>query len=180
MENETPKFFEDRDILGLEKPKIPVNKTENSQSHDWSEKNPNANNEPKDETGQPYEDASNTLRFINYLIDCVGVLVFGVVIGVIFGTVGMAHLITGTNENFLGLILMLFYYGLMEGIMGRTLGKFVTGTKVITTEGNDPTFMNILGRTLCRFIPFDAFSFLGGGPGGWHDTISHTRVVKVK
>jgi uncharacterized RDD family membrane protein YckC len=180
MENEIPKFFEDKDVLGLEKPKIPINKTETSQSYDRIEKNPNPNEEPKDETGQPYEDASNTSRFINYLVDCIGIIVFGVVIGVIFGAVGMGHLIAGTNENFLGVILMLFYYGLMEGIMGRTLGKFVSGTKVINTDGTDPSFGKALGRTLCRFIPFDAFSFLGGGPGGWHDTITNTRVVKVK
>lgn len=182
MENETPEFFKDRDVLGLEKPKIPVNNTEGSESQNWTKEMADivGSEEPKDDTGHLYEDASNSSRFFNYLLDLVGVMVFGFVIGVIFGLVGMEYLIEGTNERVLGLILMLFYYSLMEGITGRTLGKFITGTKVINTDGSDITFGKAILRTICRFIPFDAFSFLGGGPGGWHDTITNTRVVKVQ
>jgi hypothetical protein len=32
-------------------------------------------------------------------------------------------------------------------------------------------------RTICRFIPFEAFSFFG--QKGWHDSISGTNVVKT-
>ena len=31
-----------------------------------------------------------------------------------------------------------------------------------------------------RFIPFEPFSFLGGGGNGWHDSLSGRRVVRVR
>jgi uncharacterized RDD family membrane protein YckC len=68
------------------------------------------------------------------------------------------------------------YYFLMEALFGKTLGKFITRTHVVNMDGEKPSFGTILGRTFCRLIPFEAFSFLSGRPG-WHDTISGTRVV---
>ena len=53
----------------------------------------------------------------------------------------------------------------------------ITKTRVVTEDGQKPTAMNILGRTACRFIPFDAFSFLGSKAVGWHDSISKTHVI---
>ena len=65
---------------------------------------------------------------------------------------------------------MILYYMITEGLSGRSLGKLITKTKVINMENEKPSFINILGRTMCRFIPFEAFSFLGDGKG-WHDSI---------
>ena len=73
------------------------------------------------------------------------------------------------------------YYTVLEVISGRTLGKLLTGTKVVATNGSPASVGQILGRSLCRFIPFEAFSFFGGAgrPVGWHDSISKTRVVEI-
>ena len=39
-------------------------------------------------------------------------------------------------------------------------------------------FNDILVRTFCRYIPFEAFTFLGNkSPIGWHDKLSKTIVV---
>ncbi|CAN0592803.1 unnamed protein product, partial [Laminaria digitata] len=38
----------------------------------------------------------------------------------------------------------------------------------------------LLGRTAARFVPFEAFSFLGGDATGWHDRWSNTRVVRLR
>jgi len=82
---------------------------------------------------------------------------------------------------FLGLIVALIYYCCFEVIFGRTVGKFLTGTKVVAEDGMQASAGQIFGRTLCRFIPFEAFSFFGGAgrPVGWHDSISKTRVVEA-
>ncbi len=62
---------------------------------------------------------------------------------------------------------------------GRTVGKYITGSKVISTDGTQPTFQDYFIRNISRFVPFDAFSFLGEG-NGWHDSWSDTRVVNIK
>ena len=45
-------------------------------------------------------------------------------------------------------------------------------------NGTKPRFGQVIGRTLCRFVPFEAFSFFG--ERGWHDKIPKTRVVMAR
>jgi uncharacterized RDD family membrane protein YckC len=79
------------------------------------------------------------------------------------------------------LITMFVYYFLFELITGRTIGKFFTGTIVLNLDDNKKASIEkIIGRTLCRFIPFDIFSFLSNNPYGWHDTLSETFVTTTK
>lgn len=73
----------------------------------------------------------------------------------------------------------LIYYIGMESLFGHTLGKLATGSIVVNERGERPSFGQVVGRTFARFIPFEPFSFLGSGPGGWHDTLSKTFVVKA-
>ncbi|NVN97369.1 RDD family protein [Candidatus Nomurabacteria bacterium] len=74
-----------------------------------------------------------------------------------------------------------FYYLFFEGIWGRTLGKWITKTKVVDREGNKPKFTQILGRSFARWIPFEYFSFiLNNNPVGWHDSLSKTLVVPAE
>lgn len=75
-------------------------------------------------------------------------------------------------------IVSFLYYALMEIYVGKTIGKMALKTKVVTLDGEKPTNIQILGRTLARFIPFEPFSFLGGQGIGWHDTLSGTRVIE--
>ncbi len=81
-----------------------------------------------------------------------------------------------------GLILCIFgsfiiYYVLMEFKFQRTLGKFLTKTKVVTQTGSKPSLNDIFIRTLCRFIPFDRTSFIVV-KNGFHDRLSKTTVIK--
>ncbi len=73
-----------------------------------------------------------------------------------------------------------FYYYLTEVYFSRTFAKYFTKTIVVTNEGLKPHYKMILIRTLCRFIPFEAFSFLSESLRGWHDRFSGTYVVKKK
>ncbi|WP_284460898.1 RDD family protein [Chryseobacterium sp.] len=61
---------------------------------------------------------------------------------------------------------------------GRSIGKYITGSKVICIDGTEPTFNDYLIRNISRIVPFDALSFLG--ENGWHDKWSETRVINIK
>jgi uncharacterized RDD family membrane protein YckC len=120
------------------------------------------------------------LRILNLLVDSV------VIVGLVIGATGLLFCVQPSHEeqrtaldNILSnavVGLPIFYYFGMEAAFGRTLGKFLTGTRVVDKLGHKPTLLAIAGRTLCRAIPLEAFSFLQKN-SGLHDTLSGTRVV---
>jgi uncharacterized RDD family membrane protein YckC len=116
-------------------------------------------------------------RIINYLFDLLGIGLFTYAVGTVLSSLGLEALLVEANGMLTGFLIVMTYYSVLEGLTSRTLGKFITGTYVVTDEGLKPSFPTILGRTLCRFIPFEAFSFLLSSVG-FHDRLSHTRVVK--
>nr|WP_279382660.1 RDD family protein [Acanthopleuribacter pedis] len=71
---------------------------------------------------------------------------------------------------------MFLYYQFFEGFFGRTPAKFLTQTKVVLADGGRLTFTAALKRTLLRFVPFEALSFVASLTG-WHDRGSGTRVI---
>lgn len=71
------------------------------------------------------------------------------------------------------------YYSFMEMTYGKTFGKMITKTIVVDAEGKKLNPMSIVGRSLCRFIPFEAFSFIAS-PVVWHDSISKTYCVYTR
>jgi uncharacterized RDD family membrane protein YckC len=120
-------------------------------------------------------------RLANYIVDRIAASFASVALLIVLGGIGIVDLEDEDSPAFL-LIYVFFigYYVLLEYYaQGKTLGKLLTGTKVVTEEGQHPTILNILGRTLARFIPFEPFSFLGNG-NGWHDSLSRTRVINVR
>ena len=83
----------------------------------------------------------------------------------------------------IGLTNIIVYYLVSESLFGATLGKLITGTRVVDERGGRPTLGQIVGRTLCRFIPFEPFSVLFATDGqvrGWHDRIPRTYVVRKR
>jgi uncharacterized RDD family membrane protein YckC len=73
------------------------------------------------------------------------------------------------------------YYLVLETSLRATVGKLVTGVRVVSEDGKRASFGQILGRTLSRFIPFEPFSFLFDARAvGWHDSLSRTRVIRVR
>jgi uncharacterized RDD family membrane protein YckC len=134
--------------------------------------------------------ASKSKRFANFIIDYIGQLIIGGAIGIAMAIISeitgdyeyVAWIDTmGTlGEYALGIVILIVYYMVFETITGRTLGKYITNTKVLTEDGQKPEADKILYRTLSRMIPFEAFSFLGDEGRGWHDSIAKTVVVDVK
>jgi len=75
---------------------------------------------------------------------------------------------------------MLVIYIIFEAVTGKTLGKHITGTKVVNEYGDRPSFGQVLGRSFARLIPLEALSFFGTPTRGWHDSLTGTYVVKEK
>jgi len=147
---------------------------------------PAANVQPAAEepTGSdtPLEVAGRGRRFLTWVVDYIGFMVACVILGVVMGLMGAAGALKAANEGawayLFGFVLLSSYYLFFEGLWGRTPGKLLLGTKVVTLTGGTPTFGAIAGRTLARFVPFEGLTFFG--ERGFHDRVSSTKVVRVR
>lgn len=131
--------------------------------------------------------ASRGQRFVNMLID----RVFFYVLWRWVFAIPLARLIVALNidlensvERFIffyitAIVIDIFFYSLLETATGgRTIGKFVTRTRAVYEDGTRLDFRRALLRTICRIVPFDAFSALGDPSYPWHDRWSHTYVIQ--
>jgi uncharacterized RDD family membrane protein YckC len=123
--------------------------------------------------------ASAGARFLNVLVDSI---VLQIVIRTLRYALASSDLtLTALEGLAFSLAVRVAYYVALEAGAGVTLGKLLTGTRVVRADGRGkPSFGQIVGRTFSRFVPFDAFSFLGSSTGGWHDRWSGTLVVRVR
>ncbi|MBQ0151990.1 MAG: RDD family protein [Chryseobacterium sp.] len=136
--------------------------------------------------------ASKLIRFANFVIDRIVFTAFLYLLGIFAGLLQvlfdfnfLVDIITDASELgrtadillsstiYLILLLVLEYF-----TKGRTISKYITGTKVIMIDGTQPSFSTYMLRTICRIVPFDGLSFLG--ENGWHDSWSNTRVIDIK
>jgi uncharacterized RDD family membrane protein YckC len=128
------------------------------------------------------EPASRGRRFANLLIDTLCYYALTMVVGVGIALVDASFLehMSTVGEYLFGTGLMLVYYLPSEALFGRTVGKLVTRTRVVSQSGGPPDFLQVLRRTLIRFVPFEAFTFLSERSVGLHDRWSETRVVLTR
>jgi uncharacterized RDD family membrane protein YckC len=140
------------------------------------------------------EPASQGKRFSNYVIDRITFTALFYGMNMAFNelyvmnradpsapfTQQEANQLTITLYSLSMLVALCYYLG-CEVLFGRTLGKLLTSTRVVSANGGVPTAGQLVGRTFARLIPFDVFSFLmGNNPVGWHDSLSGTRVIEVR
>lgn len=132
--------------------------------------------------------ASLGIRFLNNLLDLFTLIILNFMLTIVSDILYMITEIKyfyfyGNGgiwwELFIGNLNCFIYYYLMEIFLnGRTVGKYITGTKVISIDGTKPTSQQIIYRSLVRIVPFDSLSFFG--INGWHDSWTDTRVINVK
>ena len=132
--------------------------------------------------------ASQSTRFANYILDSIFIFITGFIF-ITFFTFILRHLSLITFIKFslksklygrlIYLGIMILYYITCEVLYSRTIAKVITRTKVVTLKGDKPNLKAILIRTLCRFIPFEPFSYLASSNTGWHDELSKTRVINA-
>lgn len=133
--------------------------------------------------------ASMGKRFVNYIVDYIAIYILVILVGFVVGIVLFAtgfdlengELTINLISQLIGIGAAFGYYIVTEGVWGRTLGKFLTKTKIVNQQGGKISWGQAFGRTFARLIPFEAFSFLvGKNPVGWHDSLTGTYVVPVE
>jgi len=133
--------------------------------------------------------ATQSQRFFNLSIDVVFIYILVLSLGTTIILVALAvdnfalsnyvANLTAIEIAFYTAIVTFLYYYLTEVYFSRTIAKLLTHTIVVNANGTKPSKRSIFIRTCCRFIPFEAFTFLYG-PKGWHDIFSKTYVVKKR
>lgn len=116
--------------------------------------------------------ASKGLRVANYFIDLILFLIIFVALFIVLELLGSSFLtyleLNPLIDRLFSAVLYIIFMSAQEILFnGRSLGKFLTGTKVVMTDGTSPEVQTLLIRNLCRIIPFDGLSFLGNV--GWQD-----------
>ena len=136
------------------------------------------------ESAQHYETATAGQRFANHLIDMILYYLIIFLIFLFIGTIIPSFL---ADDEDIGVTIMTYviiyivvisYFTIMELMTGKTVGKMVTGTKVIREDGMKLTLRDCFIRSICRLIPFEAFSGFSSSGVMWHDSIAKTYVVK--
>jgi uncharacterized RDD family membrane protein YckC len=149
---------------------------------------PTIANEPKIASGSS-PNASQNRRFFNLIVDNAILQVLSFAAGLALrhwylpsdGTPIYAQDLANLRLMvfFFGLFVGYTYYFLLEAVCQKTIAKMFTGTKVVNMDGSRPSIGQFAGRAAARFIPFEAFSFLGSQePRGWHDALTRTRVIR--
>jgi uncharacterized RDD family membrane protein YckC len=133
------------------------------------------------EAGEALPTAGLGARFLNFIIDTI--ISRFVLVGVIVLPLKLVDL--GEWREVVSVVVVLAaigaYYVVLESAFGWTIGKLITGTRVVRFDGDRPNVVQIMGRTFVRFVPFEPFSLLfGSSAQGWHDSWSGTRVVRVR
>ncbi|TXH77424.1 MAG: RDD family protein [Lysobacteraceae bacterium] len=138
------------------------------------------------------EQAGRWRRFFNFVIDyacynLLGALAMVPYAAYLYAQGGDAALAQLEETNFLrdlviAILMLLIYYIPMEALFGATIGKFLTGTRVVDERGGKPTLGQVVARSFARLIPFEPLSvlFMDEDKRGWHDSLAATYVVRKR
>ena len=118
--------------------------------------------------------ASSLTRFLNFIIDSI---VWLVIVAILTNSLNAKDPIQILIGYFIFFASYIGYYVFMETKFQKTIGKFITKTKVVNKNGTKPKLGDVLRRTFCRLIPFDRISFLFTA-NGFHDRLSDTTIIK--
>ena len=121
------------------------------------------------------------IRFSNFFIDSIAWMILTAIVFFLIGLI--SETFTQRELTLISYVLIfavfIAYYAIMEIKFQKTVGKFITNTKVVNIDGSKPQNSDIIMRTFCRLIPFDRISFLFV-KNGIHDFLSKTTVIKDK
>jgi uncharacterized RDD family membrane protein YckC len=137
------------------------------------------NEQPLDHTFQEPIPVGKGLRLVNFVIDTIACYAVAFlllkILMLIFGSITVKAM-----WGWIAMLIMpstLLYYVVFEHFWGKTIGKLLTGTQVLTEDGDKPTLGKIFRRNLARLLPLNPISFLMNETG-WHDSMTGTVVVK--
>jgi len=113
-------------------------------------------------------------RFIHFIVDTIVWLIIAAILTFPLNAKDDLQMLFGYLLLFIS---FMGYYTFMETKYQKTIGKFMTKTKVVNKNGSKPEVGDIVRRTFYRLIPFDRISFLFS-PNGFHDRLSDTTIIK--
>ncbi|HLZ56090.1 MAG TPA: RDD family protein [Ktedonosporobacter sp.] len=117
------------------------------------------------------------IRFLAALID-------GIIMGVV---IFLINRVLGTSGAYVGGLLALVYFIVMEAMYGATVGKMALGLKVVKEDGSAISWQESIIRNLLRIID-GLFAYLVGAIIIWTsplkqrlgDKLAHTIVIKTR
>ncbi|WP_440133224.1 RDD family protein [Chitinophaga sancti] len=123
------------------------------------------------------------VRFANFLIDYIMSYLFTILVcySLVEASGGAIEMLNEQGAvtfttSLLFWVIRPLYFVLMEGLTkGQTIGKLVTGSTAIRTDGAQLDWGNVFARSYSRIVPFEAWSGFAQTP--WHDKWSNTTVV---
>jgi uncharacterized RDD family membrane protein YckC len=124
-----------------------------------------------------YEMASKGQRFANYMIDLIAYSILSFILGMVMANSDPFADNVLLSYLFGALTVMLYYFLLENFTGGKSIGKFVTNTRAVNIDNSRIDANKAIARSLIRIVPFEAFSYLGSSPTGWHDDWSKTKVI---
>jgi uncharacterized RDD family membrane protein YckC len=133
--------------------------------------------------------ASSGKRFGNYIIDRIVFYVVTIGIGAILVSFSptLLDFVSGDSpkSDIADRLFTYIFYGIFMGIVeglgkGKTIGKYITGTRAVNEDGSIITFSTGFVRGLTRLVPFNALSALGTPSYPWHDKWTKTFVIDEK
>lgn len=128
---------------------------------------------------QRFFNLSIDLMFIYILVLSLGTTIILVALSV--DNFALSNYVTNLSAVEIGFytaIVSFLYYYITEVYFSRTIAKLLTHTIVVNVNGIKPYKRSVFIRTCCRFIPFEAFTFLRKNGLGLHDEYSKTFVVR--
>lgn len=126
--------------------------------------------------------SSTSDRVVHAIVDMIVFIIELLLLSFLLSFANVILGVGGLPPMILFLCVLLYYilvYSIPEFLFKKTLGKVLTGSHVLKSNGEAMTFGDALSRSACRLIPFDSVSFLMS-TRGWHDTLSDTIVIKDK
>jgi uncharacterized RDD family membrane protein YckC len=125
-------------------------------------------------------------RLLNFIIDLVAFYLLNLFLGLIAGSLAVLLEFDelGLPAGSVQLIFLfaffasyILYYTLWEAAKGKTLGKFLTKTKVVQVDGSAIGYKKAFVRSLLRLVPFEFISVFFGGLM-WHDSWTYSMTVQ--
>lgn len=134
--------------------------------------------------------ASHAKRFGNYIIDVIAFNILFVIILFLSASFSPQVLkwiqrVAVEQISLTEQLMIMVFYGtymfIVEAVFkGKSLGKFITGTRVVKQDGAQITVRDAQLRGLCRMIPFHPLSAIGMPCYPWHDRWTKTFVIDEK
>lgn len=115
----------------------------------------------------------------NWIKRLLGNLIDGLILGFIIILLNSLIAKNPMSQIIISGLISFSYFVFFEYFYYNTIGKSTMKTTVISTKTNqqDVTLSQIIIRTLLRWIPFEAVSFISKNPFGMHDKYSETKVI---